>query len=363
MASVSGGSLENRELQQRLTETVKEALAATSTPGAAIALLLDGRPALVSAVGFRDLEESTVLDKNARFYIYSVTKSLLATVILQLVEQGRVALDAPVQAYLTHVPLDAPVTVRQLLNHTGGVPDYYALPAYFEVLKADPAQPWTSEDFLAHTLPKGLTFAPGRGWGYSNIGFLLLRKVIERVMNRSLRTALHEQLFVPLDLQQTFVAQTLGDARRLTPGYSGFFSSDDALADVRSLYHPGWVSHGVVMSTAPELAQLIEALFTGRLILPQSLAVMLEPVPVPSEHPLFQQPAYGLGLMIDPESRYGVIAGHGGEGPGYSAAALHLPDVQGHRITSIALANRDQHDLGLRMAFGMAATLADTLVL
>jgi D-alanyl-D-alanine carboxypeptidase len=66
--------------------------------------------------------------------------------------------------------------------------------------------------------------------------------------------------------------------------------------------------------------------------------------------------------MIDPQSRYGVIAGHGGGGPGYSAAALHVPDVHGRCITSIALANRDQPDLSLRIAFTMVMMLADTLV-
>jgi D-alanyl-D-alanine carboxypeptidase len=291
-----------------------------------------------------------------------VTKSLLATVILQLVEQARIALDTPVQVYLTQLPLDTPVTVRQLLNNTGGIPNYYALPAYFEALKADPTHSWTSDEFLIYTLPQGLTFAPGQGWGYSNIGFLLLRRVIEEVMNASLRTALHEQLFAPLDLQHTFVAQTLEDARQLTPGYSAFFRSDGSLQDVRPVYHPGWVSHGVVVATASELARVIDALFTCELISPQSLAAMLEPVLVPSKHSLFQQPAYGLGLMIDPQSQYGIIAGHGGEGPGYSAAALHIPDIHGRRITSIALANRDQHDLGLRMAFTMATILGDTLI-
>ncbi len=83
---------------------------------------------------------------------------------------------------------------------------------------------------------------------------------------------------------------------------------------------------------------------------------------VPATHPLFRQPAYGLGLMIDPRARYGVIAGHGGGGPGYAAGALHVPDVHGRRITSVALANRDQPDLGLQIAFTMTMMLADTLV-
>lgn len=349
------------ELHQRLMQAVSDDLATTATPGAAVALLLDGQPICISGIGFRDREQTTALDTHAQFYIYSVTKTLVATVMLQLVEQGQIALDTPVQSYLPQVPLETLVTIRQLLNHTAGLPDYGALPVYAEAVRADPTHPWTAAEFLAHSLAQGLVFPPGQGWAYSNIGFLLLRQVIEAVLHTSLSMVLHERLFAPLALRHTFMPQTLAEARQLTPAYSSFFKPDGTFEDVRLLYHPGWVSHGVVVSTAAELAQLIDALFTGTLLSPQSRAAMLAPVIVPQKHPLFQQPAYGLGVMIDPQSAYGSIAGHGGGGPGYSAGALHVPDIQGHAITSVALANCDQSDLGLRVAFTMTALLAETL--
>jgi D-alanyl-D-alanine carboxypeptidase len=251
--------------------------------------------------------------------------------------------------------------VRQLLNHTGGLPDYGGLPAYRAALQAHPTQPWRSDEFLAVISQQGLRFAPGKGWGYSNLGFLLLRLLLESITATSLGVVLREQLFAPLDLRQTFVAQSLVDAQRLTPGYSSSLSADGAIQDVRPLYHPGWVAHGVVASTAPELACIIDAIFAGPLLGPASRAAMLEPVRVPTTHPCFQQPSYGLGLMIDPRSRYGMLAGHGGGGPGYSAGAVHLPNVRGHRVTSVALANSDQDDLSLRIAFTLAMLLADTL--
>ncbi|GAC1355528.1 MAG: serine hydrolase domain-containing protein [Herpetosiphon sp.] len=355
-------SLRDSRLDRRLMAMVQDAVATTSTPGAAVTLLLDGQAVFVAGIGFRDLERTAVLDAHAQFYIYSVTKTLIATAILQLVEQGHIVLDTPIQGYVPQLPLDTPVTVRQLLNHSGGIPDYGGLPTYFEALKACPQHPWTSEEFLSYVMPEGLIFVPGQGWSYSNIGFLLLRRLIAVVTNASLRTTLHEQIFAPLGLEHTFVAETLADARQLAPGYSSFFSPDDSLQDIRPLYHPGWVSHGVVVATAPELARVVDGIFAGRFLRADSLAAMREPVLVPMTHPLFRQPAYGLGLMLDLRSRHGVIAGHGGGGPGYSAAALHVPDVHGRRITSIVLANRDQSDLSLRTAFTMAMMLADTLV-
>jgi D-alanyl-D-alanine carboxypeptidase len=349
------------ELHQHILGTVHQALTTTETPGAAVTLLLNGRLLVSAAVGHTEPARTAELDVHAQFYIYSVTKMLLATLVLQLVQNGRVRLDAPVQTYLTQLALDTPVTIRQLLNHTGGLPDYGALPSYQEAVRTQPTDPWSDDDFLLQTLSNGLVFTPGQGWGYSNLGFLLLRQVVEVVTGKSCGAAVRQQIVAPLGLQQTFVAQTLDDARQLTPGYSAFFSRDRRVQDVRSLYHPGWVAHGVVVATAPELATVIDALFSGHLLAAPGLAAMLEPVLVPYQHPFFQQPAYGLGVMIDPQSQYGLIAGHGGGGPGYSAGALHIPNVHGRRITSIVLANRDQDELGLRMAFTLAMMVADLL--
>lgn len=361
MTSNDPGRAQHPELQQHLRATVAHALATTATPGAAVALVLDGQPVFVSGVGFRDREQTTALDADAQFYIYSVTKTLLATVILQLVEQEQIALDTPVQIYLPQVPLETPVTIRQLLNHTGGLPDYGRLPIYAQSLRADPTHAWTAAEFLTHTLAQGWAFPPGQGWAYSNIGFLLLGQVIAAVLQLPLHSVLHERLFAPLELRHTFMAQILADVQALTPGYSACFTPDETLQNVRPLYDPGWVSHRVVVSTAPELARLVDAIFTGELLRPHSRAAMLTPVVVPHKHPLFRQPAYGLGVMIDPQSRYGIMAGHAGGGPGYSAGALHVPDAHGHTITSVALANRDQPDLGLRIAFTLIELLAETL--
>ena len=343
---------------RRLIETVQQVLRDAATPGAAVTLVANGQVVLEAGVGSRDLAPSTPLDADAQFYVYSVTKSLLATATVQLVEQGRIVLDAPVQSYLPALPLPMPVTVRQLLRHTGGLPDYSELRAYFDAVKAHPAEPWTPAEFLERTLPRGLKFAPGQGWGYSNVGYLIVRLLLEQVTNSPLREVLRKGIFAPLGLQRTFVAESLTDTHALTPGHSGLFTQDGALADVAPVYHPGWVAHGVVISTAPELARIVEALFAGRLVRPDLVATMLDPVLVPGKHPLFRQPAYGLGLMIDPRSPYGLVAGHGGGGPGYSAAVLHLPCVGGRRLVSVVLANRDRDDLGLRIALALAHALA-----
>lgn len=349
-------------LQERLRTVVQKRLDTASTPGAAVALFVDGRPLLVAGIGFRDVERTAVLDAEAQFYSYSITKTMLAVVLLKLAGQGQMNLDAPIQSYLPDLALETLVTGRQLLNHSGGIPDYGRLQTYHEAIRAAPARPWSAAEFLARTLPNGLTFRPREGWAYSNIGFLILRLLVESVTGKSLSAAMDHYLFAPLGLQQTFVVESLGDAQGLTPAYSSFFTPDDSLRNIVPVYHPGWVSHGVAATTASELGIIFEALFSGRLLQPERLAMMLEPVFVPYPHPLFERPAYGLGLMIDGRASGDLVAGHGGGGPGYSTAAVHFTNTVGKRVTGVALANRDQPDLGLQLVFTMVDVVTDELL-
>jgi D-alanyl-D-alanine carboxypeptidase len=358
MTNPGGERAGTAELPHRLAETVRQALRAGDAPGCAVALTVDGCLMFAAGIGGEDLAGATPLSSEAQCYVYSVTKPLLAIAALQLVKQGHLALDTAVQTYLPSLPLATPVTVRQLLNHTGGIPDYGSMPAYTAALRATPTLPWTSEEFLARTLTHGLIFPPGQGWAYSNIGYLIIRLLIEQIFGTSLRAALQRNLFAPLGLQRTFVAQTLEDASVLTPGYSAFLHAGGELADIRPLYHPGWVSHGVVIASATELAHLFDALFAGALLTPEQLAAMLAPTLVPHTHAWFRQPAYGLGVMLDAQSPYGMTAGHGGGGPGYSVAVLHCAEVGGHAVTSVAMVNRDQPDLGMRIACALVDEFA-----
>jgi D-alanyl-D-alanine carboxypeptidase len=315
-----------------------------------VALCVVGARGLDAAPGPRALQGREPLDPGARFPIYSITKTMLATAILQQIAAGRLSLDDPFQRWLPAVPLEVPVTIRQLLNHTGGLPDYGGLPAYKVALRAAPHHPWSTQDFLDQTLPAGLHFAPGAGWAYSNIGYLLLKLLLEARTGQTMAAALERQLFAPLGLQATSVAETLEDTRAWTPGYSGFWRADGERKDIRGHYHPGWVAHGLVTSTASDMARFFDALFAGALLPPGLLAAMVEPVPVGTTHPLFRHACYGLGLMLDPHSPHGLLAGHGGGGPGYNTGALCWPAAGGRRVVAVALANGDGGEVGLAVA-------------
>lgn len=349
--------MKNDTLKAHITTTVQRLLQETQTPGAAISLLLDGEPIFNGSVGFRNTESREALSDDARFYIYSITKIMVAVAVLQLVEREELALDDLIQHHLPDLPVTTPISLRQLLNHTGGLPDYGNLNAYTDAVRARPRRPWSAVEFLQNTWQGELLFPPGEGWHYSNLGYLLLVQVLEKQYGQPLAALLEKEIFTPLGLSDTYVATSLEGVEQLASGWTSYWNDDGRLEDMRWRYHPGWVAHGLVVSTASELAQFLQALFEGRLLSVLCLESMCEPHLVRISHPLFRQPAYGLGLMLDPASPHGMAAGHGGGGPGYSTAALHFSNVGGRQVVTVAFANRDHPDLGLQIATNLVNLL------
>ena len=347
-----------QDLREQLKLAIRQSLIEANVPGAAIAILIDGQPFLEAGIGYQDKNHQVSLPTDASFYLYSITKPLIAMASLHLVGKGLLKLDTPVQNYLTDVPLDTSITLRQLLSHTSGLADYSTVSAYFEAVKASPSNPWPTETFLDLVRTQEPKSLPGEGWAYSNLGYLLIRCVLERVTGLSIQQLLDQVVFRPLALEQTFVPQTLADVDELTPGYTACFREDE-LQDISRIYHPSWVAHGVVVSTAPELAKMMDALFKGEVLDRSLVEKMSHPVWSLGKSPLFENLGYGLGLFIDTESPYGKVKGHTGEGPGYSAAAFHFPQLSGSSTTIAALVNRDKHDYGIALVYRMAHLLAD----
>jgi D-alanyl-D-alanine carboxypeptidase len=276
------------------------------------------------------------------FLGFSVSKIFTAVVILGLCEEGRLTLDDRLARWFPRIPSADRVSLRELLNHTSGIPDYGDNAKYHQELARSPTTAWTFERFAAETFEKGLLFDPGRGWAYSNPGYMLLKRIGEEVTGTPYRSLVAERISRPLGLRQTFVAQSIDDLASLAGGTTSVLSPDGAPRDVHAHYHPGWVSHGVVASTASEVTRFLDGLFRGALLSRDALADMTEWVAVPrelAEDPTEPEagsrrgkPSYGLGLMADPASPWGLIAGHNGGGPCYSASAFHAFDLDGASV-------------------------------
>ncbi|HKV12864.1 MAG TPA: serine hydrolase domain-containing protein [Thermoanaerobaculia bacterium] len=271
------------------------------------------------------------------FLAYSITKTFTAVLLLLLQEEGRLTLDNPLARWFPRIVESERISLRQLLNHTAGIPDYGPLRSYHEAVRTSPQTPWSFERFAAETFDKGLRFPPGTGWEYSNPAYMLLKRIAEEVSGTNYAALVTERIARPLGLSRTFVPESLEGLASLAAAPSLALSPDGSPRDVRAYYHPGWVSHGVVASTPSEIVRFLDALFRGGLISHQSLDEMTALVPVSESSATDSQeaeperswsrPSYGLGLMGDPASPWGVVWGHNGGGPGYSASAFHAPEL------------------------------------
>jgi D-alanyl-D-alanine carboxypeptidase len=342
---------------------------------------LGGNPILTAAVRGRGVASLAVIEKpgaapqstwvpdldvEPAFLAYSITKTFTAATILSLCEEGRLSLDDRLDRWYPGIASANRISLRQLLNHTSGIPDYGGSRAYHQAVRRSPSNPWSFEQYAAETFDKGLWFEPGEGWAYSNPGYLLLKRIAEQVSGVPYRALVSERIADPLGLRRTFVAESIDDLSTLAPGLSSALSPDGASRDVRAHYHPGWVSHGVVASTASDLVRFLDGLFRGTLLSQESLTEMMALVAVPttssggSSEPdpasRWGKPSYGLGLMGDPASPWGLIVGHNGAGPCYTASAFHAVELGGASVCAMGAieegfdAARVVHDVFDRLA-------------
>lgn len=298
------------------------------------------------------------LTVESRFSVQSISKSFTAAAILRLVGSGKLKLDAPLSEWLPDAPNASRITTRQCLQHTSGLPDYGPLPEYHEAVRQG-ATPWTFEEFLTRTHAEQLLFEPGRGWRYSNIGYMLLRRMIETVCEQSFAEVVAAEVCVPLNLSHTSVVRNQDDFEALAPAYSFCVSSDGLPLDIRTRYDPRWVATGVVASTASDIVRFYRGLFAGHLLPPRLLDEMRTVVRAsltPSGQ-RFVAPSYGLGLIADLASPYGVLYGHGGGGPGYTSAALHVVPPRRQPVTVAVLSNTENFFEVELMAFTILHSL------
>jgi D-alanyl-D-alanine carboxypeptidase len=309
--------------------------------------------ASVSALNPSLSEPITVWTPESRnepaFLAYSVTKTFTSVLALKLCDERRLSLDHRLARWYPQIDRAQNISLRQLLNHTAGIPDYGGIAAYHETVRSSPGQPWSFDRFAAETFDKGLLFEPGQGWAYSNPGYMLVKRILEQVAGDSYRTLIAERIAGPLQLGRTFVAESIEDLATLAPGASTLLASDGTSCDIRNHYHPGWVSHGVVASTASDLVRFLNAIIRGGFLSHDSLGQMLALISVSldstgtasEDRPLRPvRPGYGLGVMGDPASPWGLIVGHNGGGPCYSASAFHAFGLNGLSVCAMGAIER-----------------------
>jgi D-alanyl-D-alanine carboxypeptidase len=263
-----------------------------------------------------------------RFRVASITKSFVATVVLQLVAEGKMGLDDPVDRWLPGlVPNGRAITIRKLLGHTSGLYDYGDDPAFSRAVIAHPARPWPPRKLVALAASHPRLFPPGSDWSYSNTNYILLGLVVEAVTGTTVGEQLEQRVFAPLALTSTTFPTTPKIDGVHAHGYIGFATLPRlrSLLDVTSVVTPstGW-SAGAVVSNGDDVTALYAALLGGRLLPANLLRAM--------ETPVTRSAPYGLGLFVV-DTRCGRAYGHVGIAAGYRTVVYGRPG--GTRVAAV----------------------------
>ena len=275
------------------------------------------------------------VDHDRPYYIYSISKSFTAVAIMQLCEEQGGFLDERYSSFFPETKIPHVITVRQLLNHTGGLSDYFSSPEYHSALKEHPIRPWTYEKLMEYGLQKTPLFAPGQGWSYSNPGYALLKELIEKKSGTDYHEYVMKGIVARAGLTATRAFLKADKHLELLGGEDPSFEGD-----FRPQYHPGWIATGCFISTVSDVARFYDALFGGKLVSGESLAEMTKTVDVLPNPPEESVPSYGLGLMHFRKSPRGDAYGHGGGGPGYTTYATHFPNLDGKRVSISLVLNK-----------------------
>ena len=289
------------------------------------------------AVGKGSLETGQAPPMDGEVRIGSNTKTFVAVVVMQMVQEGKVGLDEPIETYLPGLikgeGIDgSKITVRQLLQHTSGLPEYTdTTPGRSDIfqVKDHYAQP---RDLLDTALSKPAAFEPGTQWAYTNTNYVVLGMLVERVSQRPVGEQIDERIVKKLGLSHTYFPAPGDRSIKGTHPQGYHLSAEGKLEDITEM-DPAWAwAAGAMVSTPSELNTFFQAVFDGRLLTQASIDEMKKGVDTGAGGAV-----YGLGLIGTPLSCGGTSWGHNGGIHGYRTYDAVGPDGTAVTVAVTAL--------------------------
>lgn len=283
---------------------------------------------------------TTVITEDMIFGIGSVTKTFIAALCLQLVDEGAFTLEDSLYEWLPDYPnIDNSITIQQLLYNTSGIYNITDNTALWDVVFNDPSKMWTPEELISSFLDEPYS-TPGAGWFYSNTNYILLGEIIKEVTGSMVSAELRNRFFEPLGLNSTFfdVEETLPS--NIAHGWFDL-SGEGSYDDITLLSRTGissvlWTS-GAIFSTAEDLTNWSSALFQGNVLNQSSLDQMLTSC---CTMPGTTDVRLGMGVfLIGPSNNNGLeLIGYTGRTFGYLTSMFYLPD---YGISVVVIINED----------------------
>nr|WP_248371304.1 serine hydrolase domain-containing protein [Actinomyces naeslundii] len=289
------------------------------------------------AVGKGSLETGQAPPMDGEVRVGSNTKTFVAVVVMQLVQEGKVGLDEPIETYLPGLikgeGIDASrITVRQLLQHTSGLPDFdETLVGTTDVFQYRHHYV-TPRDVLDSALSKPAQFEPGAQWKYTNTNYVVLGMLVERVSQRPVGEQIDQRIVKKLGLSHTYFPAPGEEKIRGTHPQGYHLSAEGKLEDITEMDPAlGWAA-GAMVSTPSELNTFFQAVFDGRLPTQSSIDEMKKGVDTDKAGVV-----YGLGLIGRSLSCGGTAWGHGGDIAGYHTRGGVGPDGTAVTVAVTAL--------------------------
>ena len=333
------GSANRAAGDQDLAARVRDHVTTLTGPdefSGAVLIAHNGKIVFDQAWGTADAAQHLENTPETQFCIGSMNKMFTAVAILQLAQQGKLALDKPIATWWPDYPnkdLAARVTIRELLNHTAGTGDIFTLE--YEAHREDTR---ALADYVRLFGNRPVGFDPGTRFEYSNYGFILLGRIIELVTGEPYQAYVREHIYVPAGMLQTDARPETDRVEGRAIGYTS--APNGLLPNTKTMPWSG-TSAGGGYSTVHDLFLFAEALQAGKLISAESLSE--------ATHGSALRPDYGMGFYVLPDGGYG----HGGGGPGINGE-MHILLQNGYVL--VALANRDP-----RMATNMVDFITSIL--
>ena len=329
-----------------IDDFVRAQLLERHIPGAAIAVIKNGKIVKAEGYGLASVEFNVPATSETVFEIGSVSKQLTAAGIMLLVEDGKINLDEKISNYLPNTPESwSKVTVRNLLTHTSGVKTYTGLSG-FELSKR-----LNRDEFIKALSAYPLDFEPGASWNYSNSGYNFLGFIIESVSGKNYWNFMRERIFNPLGMTKTGNR----DPQYIIPNRATGYEWENGKLVGRDYDLTDVFSAGAIVSTVLDLAKWDSALRNDKLLKKESKAQIQTPFVLNNGKPY----PYGFGWNIG-EIRGHRLISHSGQTAGFGANISRYIDDD---LTVIALTNLGESGMGTVIARGIAKIMIPAISL
>lgn len=320
-------------------------------PGATAAYAWDDGRKGVAATGMADAEALMPMTTESRMLAASIGKMYVGAVAASLIKDGVLVPDVPVstwlgeRAWFTRLPNHGEITLQHLLTHRSGLPNHVYMDEFAAEVKQrviDHTLPISPDSLVQFVLDHEPLFDAGRGWAYTDTGYILVGLIIQEATGQDIYSIIEEQFLTPLKLRSTSPSD-----RYVLPGLAAGYAAENSLGfpvktttpEGRMVWHPGieWTGGGLI-STSADLSSWGAALFGGDALSDEALSLLLDAQPI---DPSTDEVLYGMGVAVYKSKAYGTVYGHRGWIPGYTSSLRY------YKKYGVAIAFQINTDIGM----------------